>query len=130
MASPAPGIPQTGLDFLKQQDHVYFRQAWIHRWISWICGWGGSALAAFGGIWINLHPTDHTVAVWSGLIAASLTAIVQTVKPDVWADAYYRGHILLEQAIGDHVLGKATVEDLQNAWHQAQSGMPGAVKKA
>jgi hypothetical protein len=32
----------------------------------------------------------------------------------------------LEQAIGDHILGKATAEDLSEAWHIAQSGMPGA----
>ena len=129
MASPTPGSNQAGIEFLKQQDHVFFRQAWIHRWTSWICGWGGSALAAFGGIWVNLHPEDHTIPVWSGLIAASLTAVVQAVKPDLWADAYYRGHLLLEQVIGDHVLGKATTDDLQEAWHQAQSGMPGAAKK-
>jgi hypothetical protein len=118
---------RAGIEFLKQQEHIYFRQAWIHRWIGWICGWGGSALAAFGGIWLSTHPDDHTVPLWSALIAAALTAVVQVVKPELWANAYYKGHIVLEQVLGDYVLGKATSDDLQQARHTAQQGLPGAV---
>jgi hypothetical protein len=119
---------QQGVEFLKQQDYIFFRQAWINRWIGWICGWGGTALAAFGGIWVKGHPNDGTFLMWTGLIAAALTGVTQTVKPEVWADAYYRGHLLLEQVIGDHVMGKATPDDLQKAWHLAQGGLPGAKK--
>lgn len=114
-----------GIEFLKAQDHIFFRQSWIHRWISWICGWGGSAVAAFGGLWATIHPEDHTIPLWAGLVAASMIAIIQTVKPELWADAYYKGHIVLEQVIGDHYLGQATPEDLRDAWHLAQSCLPG-----
>lgn len=114
-----------GVNFLKEQHRVYFRQAWVYRWISWICGWGASVIAALGGVWAGLYPSDHTLSIWTGLTAAVLTGIVQTVKPELWADAYYRGHLLLEQAIGDYSLGNATVEDLKEAWHQAEAGLPG-----
>ncbi|HUA35186.1 MAG TPA: hypothetical protein VMA09_16370 [Candidatus Binataceae bacterium] len=49
------------------------------------------------------------------------------MKPEVWANAYYKGHIVLEQAIGNYVLGKATSDDLGQAWHVAQQGLPGVV---
>jgi hypothetical protein len=35
-----------------------------------------------------------------------LIAINQLIKPEAWADANYRGHLLLEGAIEDHALGK------------------------
>ena len=44
----------------------------------------------------------------------------------MWADAYYRGHLILEQVVGDELFGKASTDDLRDAWHMAQSGMPGA----
>jgi hypothetical protein len=68
------------------------------------------------------------MALWlgCGFIAAILIAINQIVKPDQWADAYYRGHVLLESAIGDHALGRATPQALSDAWRQAESGLPGA----
>ncbi len=132
MASPSPApATQAGLEYIQKQDHIYFRQAWVHRWISWICGWGAGVLAASGVVTLSWATNDnHAVPFWCGIASAGLTAVTQTVKPDLWANAYYRGHLLLEQAIGDHVLGNATAEDLMNAWHQAQGGMPGAISSA
>lgn len=128
MALPEDPLDR-GIDFLKKQDAVFARNAWMHRWLGWICGWGGTVIAALGAASLKLFDGEHshTVPVWCGFAAAALTGVNQTIKPDVWADAYYRGHLLLEEAIGDHLLGKATADDLTKAWHRAQSGLPGAL---
>lgn len=127
---PDSGTPvdslASGIEFLKKQDAIFFRNAWIHRWTGWICGWGAAFVASVGALDPKLFGDSHNFAVWSGFIAAALIGVDKTVKPDVWADAYYRGHLILEQAIGDHTFGKATADDLSLAWHIAQSGMPGA----
>jgi len=114
-----------GVEFLKQQDSIFMRNSWLYRWTGWICGWGAGVVAALGAADPKALGLQNA-AVWGGFIAAALIAVDKTVKCDVWADAYYRGHLILEQAIGDHILGKATAEDLSDAWHTAQSGMPGA----
>jgi len=94
------------------------------RWVGWICGWGGAALAALGGASTKLYPHDDTLPVWCGLTAAALVAINQAIKPDNRADAHYRGHILQEEAFWDCELGKGSNEGLVDAWHRAQSGAP------
>ena len=110
---------------LRKQDLIYARNAWIARWVGWICGWGGAALAALGGASTKLYPNDDTLPVWCGLTAAAPVAMNQIFKPDTWAEAYYRGHLLLEEAIGDCELGKGSKDGLVDAWHRAQSGLPG-----
>lgn len=117
---------ERGIEFLRQQDYIYARNSWVARWVGWLCGWGASALAAFGGISTKIFPGSDNLTLWCGFVAAILIAINQVIKPEAWADAYYRGHLLLEGAIGDHALGKATTQSLSDAWHQAESGLPGA----
>lgn len=132
MPEPPPPSPQTdalqaGIKFLTEQNRIYTRNAWANRWCGWGCGWGAAALAAFAAVSGKLFPDHATYPVWSGFVAALLVGITQTVKPDVLADAYYRGHLLIEMALGDYVLGKASADDLVNAWHLAQGGLPGAI---
>lgn len=125
-ANAATDSLERGVAFLRQQDSIYARNAWVARWVGWLCGWGGSALAAFAGVSTKLFKDSENLPVWCGLIAALLIAVNQVIKPESWADAYYRGHLLLEGAIGDYALGKATPEALSDAWHQAENGLPGA----
>ena len=127
MAAGGSGrVPDEGLDYLITQDGYFARNAWILRWIGWITGFGTAVLAAFAGVAPRLYPNELKVSAWTGLIAAALAGINQVVKPEAWADAYYRGHLTLEMAIGDYKLRRATGEDLSNAWRQAQGGLPGA----
>jgi hypothetical protein len=128
----ADGQPQidplaAGIAFLRRQDTIYSRNAWVNRWCGWLCGWGAAASAAFAAVSGKLFADHPSYPVWSGFLATLLVGITQTVKPDVLADAYYRGHLLIEMALGDYVLGKATAEDLISAWHLAQGGLPGAI---
>ena len=124
---------QSGINFLTQQNAIYARNAWLDRYAGWILGWGAAVLAAFTAVSAKLFPNSTRLPIWTGLLAAALVSVTQTVKPEVWADAYYRGHILIENVLGDAAIGKATADDLSNAWHQAQGGLPGvtpALQKA
>ena len=114
-----------GVTFLTAQDEVYRRNASVSRGLGWIFGWGSSAVAAFAAVAGNLIEGEKQAHVWAGFIAAALVAVNQTVKFELWAEAYFRGHILLQTALGDHALGKATASDLTSAWEQAQAGLPG-----
>ena len=123
-------IRKEGIDFIKEQHAVYVRQAWIYRWISWICGWGAAVLAVASGVLAKLSSGGDTGSVVAtSLVTAGLAGIVQIVKPEVWADAYYRGHLLLEEAMGDYALGNASKESVMEAWHAAERGLPGAAKQ-
>jgi len=127
MATGGTGpVPDEGLQYLIKQDGYFNRGAWILRWIGWITGFGTAVLAAFAGVAPKLFPNHSSVSIWIGIIAAALVGITQVVKPEAWADAYYRGHLTLQMALGDYKLGRATGEDLSNAWRQAQGGLPGA----
>jgi hypothetical protein len=121
-----PDSLDRGVEFLTKQDAIFMRNAWVYRWTGWICGWGAVVVAVLGASDPHGLGPNHNAAVWGGFMAAALAAVDKTIRCDVWADAYYRGHLVLEEVIGDHVLGKATREDLADAWHIAQSGMPGS----
>jgi hypothetical protein len=92
---------QSGISFLEKQDSIYARNAWLDLYAGWICGWGAAVLAAFTAVSARLYPDSPKIPIWTGLLAAALVSITQTVKPEVWADAYYRGHILIENVVGD-----------------------------
>ena len=95
MATGGTGpVPDEGLQYLITQDGYFNRSAWILRWIGWITGFGTAVLAAFAGVAPRLFPNDSSVSVWTGLIAAALAGITQVVKPEAWADAYYRDTLL------------------------------------
>lgn len=119
-------VSDEGLAALIQQDGYFARNAWTLRWIGWITGFGTVVFATFAGVATKLYPNDSTVSAWTAVAAAALAGINQVVKPEVWADAYYRGHLTLEMAIVDYKLGSASGEDLSNAWRQAQGGLPEA----
>jgi hypothetical protein len=123
-------IENQAIGKLHRQEGSFTRSAWIYRWCGWLCVWGAATLASlaalFGsGISTNKHPE---YAAWCGFIAAALTGINQTVKFEVWAEAYYKSHIALETVLLSYELGQATIVDVEEAWKQAQSGLPGINK--
>ncbi len=120
-------IDKSKVDLITLREREFFRLAWVYRWIGWICGWGTTVLASTATLWVKEYPEQHSVAFWCGLLAAMLAAINSTVKPEVWADAYYKGHIILDQATGNAILDDNLTPDyLQRALEAAESGLPGA----
>ena len=123
---------QVGVDraeaiaFIKEQNDIYGRTAWIDRCCGWLCGWGATTLASLAALSASgkIFEKHPTYPVWFGFTAAALTAINQTVKFEVLADAYYKGHIVLDTVLGSFKFGKATIDDLDEAWKQAQAGLP------
>lgn len=124
-SAPPPAPNDRGLEFVTAREAEYRRNARVYRGLGWVFGWGSSVVAAFGAVAGNLIDGEKHAHVWAGFIAAALAAVNQTVKFDLWADAYFRGHILLQTALGDLALGKATPADLSAAWDDAQAGLPG-----
>ena len=118
-----------GVDFIKAQHAVFQRNAWIARWAGWICGWGSASLAIFAGVAGNLIEHEATAHIWAGLLGGILAAVNQTIRFESWADAYYKGHLILETALGDHELGSITAAELSAAWHQAEANLPGNAPK-
>jgi hypothetical protein len=123
-----PASTEDAIKFLMEQNKIFSVMAWRSRWAGWVCGWGTALCAAFAGVCNLLFPGHPAIPAWVGLIGAALAGFSTTIHPGSIADAYYRGHILIETALGDHLLGRASFEDLSEAWRQAQAGLPGAVQ--
>ena len=56
---------ERGIDFLKKQDAVFARNAWMHRWLGWVCGWGGTVVAALGSVLLKLLDDSLQLVVHS-----------------------------------------------------------------